>query len=498
METLQLLFGGLLTCLTPANLLFAFIGCVLGTMIGVLPGIGPAAGTAILIPVTTGMDPTGSIIMLAAIYYGAMYGGTITSVLIKTPGEAASVITCIDGYEMARQGRAGQALAIAAIGSFIGGMIATFGLVFLALPLTRIALTFGPPQVFALLLVGLSLVTGLASRSLLRGLIAAMLGLLLAQIGIDPMMGAPRFTFGRPELLDGFGIIPVVMGLFGISEILANVEARAKAAQAAPVKSLVLTRDDWRRSTGPIARGTLIGFVLGLVPGIGSMIPTFLSYATEKRLSKNPERFGSGAIEGVAGPETANNACANASLIPLFTLGVPSSPTTAILMSAFVINGLTPGPMLFVQNGQFVWAVIASLCIGNVMLLILNLPFIPVWVAILRVPYAVMIAIILGFSIIGAYSLNNNIFDVGAMLGFGVLGYIFRKLDIPSGPLVLTLVLAPLMEAALRQSLEMSQGSFRIFLESPLTASLIAVAALSVVVSTLRAVKPVAGADSET
>jgi putative tricarboxylic transport membrane protein len=497
LDTLQLLFGGLLTCLTPANLLFAFTGCVLGTMIGVLPGIGPAAATAILIPVTTGMDPTGSIIMLAAIYYGAMYGGTITSVLIRTPGEAASVVTCIDGYEMAKQGRAGQALAIAAIGSFIGGMIATFGLVFLALPLTRVALTFGPPQVFALLLVGLSLVTALASRSLLRGLIAAALGLLLSQIGIDPVMGAPRFTFGRPELLDGFGVIPVVMGLFGIAEILSNVEARANVIKAAKVESLVLSREDWRRSGGPIARGSAIGFVLGLVPGIGSIIPTFLSYALEKRLSPTPARFGKGAIEGVAGPETANNACANASLIPLFTLGIPSSPTTAILMSAFVVNGLTPGPTLFVQNPQFVWAIIASLCVGNVMLLILNLPFIPVWVAILKVPYAVMITVILGFSIIGAYSLSNNVFDVGAMLGFGVLGYVFRKIDIPSGPLVLTLVLAPLMESALRQSLEMSQGSFRIFFESPLTASLLAVATLSVIVSTFRAVKPVVG-DSET
>lgn len=498
MDTLQLLLGGFLTCLTPANLMFALIGCVLGTMIGVLPGIGPAAGTALLIPVTTGMDATGSIIMLAAIYYGAMYGGTITSVLIRTPGEAASVVTCIDGYEMAKQGRAGQALSIAAIGSFIGGTLATLGLVFLALPLTRIALTFGPPEIFALLLLGMTFVTGLASRSLVRGLIAATLGLLLAQIGIDPMMGAPRFTFDRPELLDGFGIIPVVMGLFGIAEILVSVEARAKGVAAAKVSSLMLSKDDWRRSTGPILRGTGIGFVLGLVPGIGSMIPTFLSYAMEKRLSPTPERFGNGAIEGVAGPETANNACANSSLIPLFTLGIPSSPTTAILMSAFVINGLTPGPQLFVQHSTFVWAVIASLVIGNLMLLVLNLPFIPVWVAILKIPHAIMVAIIVGFSIIGAYSISNNVFDVGAMLGFGVVGYVFRKLDIPSAPLVLTLVLAPMMEAALRQSLEMSQGTFAIFAERPIAASLIAIAVASVVVSTLRAVKPVQGQDSET
>lgn len=497
MDTLQLLLGGFATCLTPANLLFALIGCVLGTMIGVLPGIGPAAGTALLIPVTTGMDPTGAIIMLAAIYYGAMYGGTITSVLIRTPGEAASVVTCIDGYEMAKQGRAGQALAIAAIGSFIGGTIATLGLVFLALPLTRAALTFGPPEVFALLLVGLTFVTALASRSLVRGLIAAVLGLLLAQIGIDPVMGAPRFTFGRPELLDGFGIIPVVMGLFGIAEIFASVESRVKGVAAAKVNSLWLGGEDWRRSAGPILRGTGTGFVLGLVPGIGSMIPTFLSYAMEKRLSRTPERFGKGAIEGVAGPETANNACANSSLIPLFTLGIPSSPTTAILMSAFVINGLTPGPQLFVQHPQFVWAVIASLVIGNLMLLILNLPFIPVWVAILKIPRTLLVAIIIGFSIIGAYSINNNVFDIGAMLGFGILGYIFRKLDIPSAPLVLTLVLAPLMESALRQSLEMSQGTFAIFAERPITVVLLAVAAASILFSTFSTVRQVK-ADNET
>jgi putative tricarboxylic transport membrane protein len=492
-DTLQLLLGGFATCLTPANLLFALIGCVLGTMIGVLPGIGPAAGTALLIPVTTGMDATGAIIMLAAIYYGAMYGGTITSVLIRTPGEAASVVTCIDGYEMAKQGRAGQALAIAAIGSFIGGTIATLGLVFLALPLTKLALTFGPPEVFALLLVGLTFVTALASHSLVRGLIAAVLGLLLAQIGIDPVMGAPRFTFGRPELLDGFGIIPVVMGLFGIAEILTSVESRVKSVAAAKINSLWLGVDDWRRSTGPILRGTGTGFVLGLIPGIGSMIPTFLSYAMEKRLSRTPERFGNGAIEGVAGPETANNACANSSLIPLFTLGIPSSPTTAILLSAFVINGLTPGPQLFVQHPQFVWAVIASLVVGNLMLLILNLPFIPVWVAILKIPHTLLVAIIIGFSIIGAYSISNNVFDIGAMLGFGILGYIFRKLDIPSAPLVLTLVLAPLMESALRQSLEMSQGTFTIFAERPITVVLLAIAAASILFSTFSAVRQVKG-----
>lgn len=498
MDTFQLLMGGFATTLQPANLLFAFIGCTLGTLVGVLPGIGPAAGTAILIPLTATLDPTGAVIMLAAIYYGAMYGGTITSVLINTPGEAASAVTCIDGYEMAKRGRAGPALAIAAIGSFVGGTIATMGLVLLALPLTRFALSFGPPESFALLLVGLSLVTGLASRSLTRGLIAAVLGLMLAQIGIDPVLGAPRFTYGRMELLDGFGIVPVVMGLFGIAEILLNAEARAQQVFSAKVSSIVLSKDDVKASSGPIARGTIIGFFLGLIPGLGSMIPTFLSYAIEKKLAKTPQRFGKGAIEGVAGPETANNAYANAALIPLFTLGIPSSPTTAVLMGALMINGLIPGPQLFTEHAQFVWAVIASLYVGNVILLILNIPFIPLWVAILRIPYSILMTIIVGLCVIGVYSLGNAIFDVIAMLGFGILGYVFKKLDIPSAPLVLTLVLGPLMERSLRQSLEMSQGDFSIFVTRPICVTLLATAGVVIVISSLQALRAVRGADSET
>jgi putative tricarboxylic transport membrane protein len=489
--------GGFATVIQPGNLLYAGIGCVLGTLIGVLPGVGPAAGTAILIPITVALDPTGAIIMLAAIYYGAMYGGTITSVLINTPGEAASVITCLDGYEMAKRGRAGPALAVAAIGSFIGGTVATMGLVVLAPPLTRLALSFGPPEFFALMVVGLSLVTGLASRSLLRAIIAAILGLLLTQVGIDPVMGAPRFAFGRMELLDGFGIVPVVMGLFGVGEILSNAEARAMQVFETKVGSLVLSRADIKESTWPIARGTGIGFFLGLIPGIGSMIPTFLSYAVEKRLSKTPERFGTGMIEGVAGPETANNSYANAALIPLFTLGIPGSPTTAVLMGAFMMNGLIPGPMLFNEHPQFVWAVIASLYVGNVILLILNLPFIPLWVAVLKIPYSILLTLVLGFCVVGAYSLNNSVFDIGAMLAFGIVGYLFKKLDIPTAPLVLTLVLGSLMERGLRQSLEMSRGDFSIFFSRPLSATLLAIAALVIVTSTFRALATVRGADSQ-
>jgi putative tricarboxylic transport membrane protein len=493
LDTLGFLFDGILTVLQPNYLLLALIGCLIGTITGVLPGIGPASGIAILIPITSGLDPTGAIIMLAAIYYGVMYGGTITSVLINTPGEAASAVTCLDGYQMAKKGRGGAALSIAAIGSFIGGTIATFGLVFLALPLTTIALSFGPPEIFALLVFGLSLVTGLASKSLVRALIAASIGMLLAQVGIDPVMGAPRFTFGIPELLDGFGLVPVVMGLFGIAELLLTMEARVRQSKMPKVSSLRLSKQDMRSSAGPIARGTGIGFVLGLIPGIGTIVPTFLSYAAERRLSKSPERFGKGAIEGVAGPETANNASAASSLIPLFTLGIPGSAVTALLLGAFMINGLTPGPRLFVEQPDFVWAVIASLLIGNLILLVLNLPFIPVWVALLRAPRSIMVGVILCFSIVGAYSINSSPFDVLVMFGFGVVGYLFAKLDIPVAPLVLTMVLTPLLESALRQSLEMSGGNFGIFMNRPIATVFLAIAALSIVLSAWNGLRDVKG-----
>jgi putative tricarboxylic transport membrane protein len=493
LESLQLLLDGFGAALQPSFLFYALVGCTLGTLIGVLPGIGPAAGTAMLIPVTLNMNPTAAIIMLAAIYYGAMYGGTITSVLINTPGEAASAITCLDGYQMARQGRAGAALAIAAIGSFIGGTIATMGLVLVALPLTRFALKFGPPEFFALMLVGLSLVTGLAGRSLVRALLSAVLGLLIAQIGIDPVMGAPRFTFGQMELLDGFGIVPVVMGVFGIGEIMLNAESQSLNVFNTQMSTLIPTRKDLKDSALPIARGTGVGFLLGLIPGVGAIVPTFISYALEKRMSKTPERFGTGMIEGVAGPETANNAYANAALIPLFTLGIPGSPTTAILMGALMMNGIFPGPTLFQEHGQLVWTVIASLYIGNVMLMILNLPLIPMWVALLKIPYSVLSVLVFVFSVIGVYSLNNSVFDIGVTLGFGLLGYAFRKLDIPLAPMILTMILGPLMERGLRQSLEMSQGDVSILFTRPLSATLLAIALLVIATSTFKAFSAVKG-----
>jgi putative tricarboxylic transport membrane protein len=485
METLQFVLAGFAAALTPGNLTFALIGCVLGTLIGVLPGVGPAAGTAILIPITFNLDPTGAIIMLAAIYYGAMYGGTITSVLINVPGEAASVITCIDGHEMAKRGRAGTALGIAAIGSFIGGMIAATALVIVATPLSRLALSFGPPEFFALMLVGLCLVTSLSGRSVFAGILMTVCGLLLALVGIDPVRGAPRFTFGITELYDGIGFIPVVMGLFGIGEILATAEKPMRQLVATKLTNLLPTRDEWRRSLGAIARGTGLGFFLGLIPGVGAIIPTFMAYILEKRVSKTPQQFGQGAIEGVAGPETANNAYANASMVPLLTLGIPSSPTIAVLMGAFIVNGLTPGPFLFQERPDLVWAVIASFFIGNVILLILNLPLVGLWAKLLEVPFHYIAVGTLLFCIVGAYSINQSVFHVWVMLIFGVIGYILRKLDFPLAPAVLGLILGPMLEKSLRTSLEMSAGNFTIFLTRPICAGLLVFAVIILAVSAL-------------
>jgi putative tricarboxylic transport membrane protein len=480
---------GFSVALSFQNLLFATIGCVLGTLIGVLPGLGPAAGTALLIPITFRLEPTSAIIMLAAIYYGAMYGGTITSVLINVPGEAASVVTCLDGYEMAKRGRAGAALGIAAIGSFVGGTVATFGLVLVALPLSRFALKFGPPEYFALLCVGLSLVMGLAGKSLSRAMIMGVVGLIISMVGIDPVEGAPRFTFGIAKLMDGIGFIPVVMGFFGIGEILLNAEKTLKGvmAEGGKVGSLFPRRSEWGISVASILRGTGLGFFLGLIPGTNSAVAAFMSYVVEKKVSKHPEEFGTGVIEGVAGPETANNSYANAALIPLFTLGLPGSPTIAILMGALILNGLMPGPLLFQQHPQFVWAVIASLYIGNAILLILNLPLVGVWVKLLKIPYESLVVMILIFCMIGAYSIANSILDIGVMIFCGVLGYVFKKLDFPMAPAILTLVLGPLMERSLRESLALSQGDYTTFLTRPIALFFLIVTAVILVTSAWQA-----------
>jgi putative tricarboxylic transport membrane protein len=485
-DTLHYLMAGLAAALTWQNLLFALAGCVLGTLVGVLPGVGPAAGTAILIPLSFGLDPTGALIMLSAIYYGAMYGGTITSVLINVPGEAASLVTCIDGHEMAKQGRAGAALGVAAIGSFVGGTISTVALVAVAPPLARVALSFGPPEFFALTLAGLGLVTSLSGRSLTAGLAMAVLGLLFAMIGIDPVRGAPRFTFGITSLYDGVGFVPVAMGLFGVAEVLVALGSPAQQVIASRLSTLLPSRAEWPGSLRAIVRGTGIGFFLGLIPGVGAIIPTFVSYAVEKRLSKTPERFGRGAIEGVAGPETANNAYANAAMIPLLTLGIPSSPAIAVLMGAFNINGLAPGPFLFQQRPDLVWAVIASFFLGNALLLVLNLPLVGAWAQFLRLPYPYVCVGTLLFCMVGAYSLQQNVFDVGVMIACGIIGYGMRRVGLPIAPLVLGLILGPIIERSLRTSLEMSGGDFSIFYTRPLCLALLIAAAVILLGSALQ------------
>ena len=475
MEALSHLMGGFAAALSIHYLLYALAGCMLGTLIGVLPGLGPAAGTAILIPLTFSLDATGAIIMLSAIYYGAMYGGTITSVLINVPGEAASVVTCIDGHQMAKQGRAGSALGIAAIGSFVGGTLATVALVLVAMPLASLALKFGPAEFFALMVAGLCLVIGLAGRNMLAALLMTAIGLLFAMIGVDPVRGAPRFTFGLEELYDGIGFVPVVMGLFGVAELLLAAERRHSHMIQAELKSWLPTRQECKASAGAIGRGSVIGFVLGLIPGVGAIVPTFMAYVLEKRVSKTPERFGQGAIEGVASAETANNAYANASMVPLLALGIPSSPTIAVLMGAFIINGITPGPFLFQEKPDLVWTVIASFFVGNVLLLILNLPLVGLWAKLLKIPFSYMCTGVLVFCIIGAYGLKQNLSDVWVMLGFGVIGYLLRKLDFPVAPAILALILGPMMEKSLRTTLEISGGNFAIFLDRPVALALLAV-----------------------
>ncbi|MBN2438147.1 MAG: tripartite tricarboxylate transporter permease [Deltaproteobacteria bacterium] len=476
MDALQNLLMGFSVALTPQNLLFALTGSVLGTLIGVLPGVGPVAGCAILIPLTFHLSPTGAIIMLTALFYGTQYGGTITSVLLNVPGEAASAITCLEGYEMARQGRGGVALTISAIGSFIGGTIATIALVVAAGPMTRVALQFGPVEFFALITLGLSLMMGLAGKSVIKALMMGFFGLILAMVGMDPVRGLPRFTFGRMEFMDGIGFVPVIMGLFGLGEILANAETKLDQISLAKMSTLIPGKTDIKRSVAPILRGSVIGTLLGLVPGMTGSASAFLSYIAEKKASREPERFGTGMIEGVAGPESANNAHANGALIPLFTLGIPASPTVAVIMGAFMMHGLIPGPFLFKEHADVAWGVIASFYVGNVILLILNLPLIGIWVKLLKVPYGLLFGIIVAFMMVGAYSVNNSTFDIFIMILFGVLGYLFRKLDFPLAPAVLTLILGPLMEHSLRTSLDMSQGDFHIFLESPIAVVLFSLA----------------------
>lgn len=478
MTVFQNLFIGFSVCLEPLNLFACFIGALLGTLVGVLPGLGPIAAISLLLPVTFNMPAATSLIMLAGIFYGAMYGGSTTSILMNIPGEAASVVTCLEGYKMARKGRAGPALGISAFGSFFAGTLGLLALTLLSPPLIGIALKFQPPEYVGLIVVSLSMVVSIASKSLLKALIVAVIGLLAASIGMDPIVGTPRFTYGITTLLSGINIAPVAMGLFGISEVLVNIELVLKQEIfETKLKGLFPNKEDWKRSALPIARGSLIGFFMGTLPGGGTIIPTFMSYTLEKKLSKHPEKFGTGVIEGVAAPEAANNAASSGAFIPLLTMGIPPNTAMALLFGALLIHGITPGPLLMKEHPDVFWGLISSMYVGNIMLLVLNLPLIPMWVKILKIPYPILFPLILLFCLIGAYAVNGNPADVLIMIIFGVLGYLMRKLRFEAAPFILAFILGPMLEVNLRQSLIMSRGSFKIFLQHPISFTLLCVAA---------------------
>lgn len=477
MDVFTALMTGFGVALHPINIFFCFIGVLFGTLVGVLPGLGPAAALALLLPTTLAINPIAGIIMLAGIYYGAMYGGSTTSILLNIPGEAASVVTCFDGYQMARKGRAGPALGISAFGSFIAGTGAVIGLMLVAPPLAEFALEFGPPEYFSLIIAGLTLVTFLAKGAMWKALLMATFGLFLGSIGTDAMLGATRFTLNIPELIDGIGLVPVVMGLFGISEVLLNVEQTlGSSIFETKIQNLLPTLKDWANSIFAIIRGTLIGFFLGVLPGGSPILASFLSYAMEKRVSKHPEEFGAGAIEGVAAPESANNAACTGAFIPMLTLGIPSTSTMAIMFGALMIYGMQPGPLLIKEHPNMFWGLVASMYCGNVMLLALNLPLIGLWVKILKVPYPILFPLILAFCLIGSYSLNNSLTEVFIMVVFGVIGYYLKKFEYETAPLVLAMVLGPKLETALRRSLLLQEGDPTIFLTRPISAIFLLVA----------------------
>jgi putative tricarboxylic transport membrane protein len=470
----------------PDVLLYAFLGCLAGTLVGMLPGIGPLAGISILLPVTFGLDATQAIIMLAGIYYGSQYGGSTTSILMRIPGEASSVMTCIDGYAMAQKGRGGAALCIAAVGSFIAGTFGVIVLTIVAPPLASFALRFGPPEYTALLVLGLIFLAYMSSTSLLRTLLMATTGLLLGCIGIDVMTGHFRYSFDIKELGDGIGIVPVAVGLFGLGEILSTPSKSVVEKVVSPrLRELLPTRLEWRQSAMPVARGSVLGFLVGIVPGSAHIIASFLSYAVEKRLSSTPEEFGKGAVAGVAGPESANNAASTGAFVPMLALGLPTGPVTAVLMAALLIQGVPPGPQLVTEHPDVFWGFVASMYVGNLMLLALNLPLVSVFVNILKIPYAYLYPIIIMFCIIGVYEVNHSIVDVWIMLIMGVVGYALRKFDFDPAPLVLGLVIAPTFELSLRQSLIMSNGNWLIFFNRPIAAALFAVAAALLALSAI-------------
>lgn len=483
MEVFSKLMLGFSVALTPINLFYCFVGVLIGTLIGVLPGIGPTAGIAILIPVSLSLSPTTALIMLAGIYYGSMYGGSTTAILINTPGEAASIPTALDGYKMARQGRAGPALGMAAISSFIAGTFSIVGLMLLAPPLASVALAFGPPEYFSLMFLGLTIVISLAGKSLIKGLMAALFGIMISTIGMDPISGVERFSYRNPDLLSGIDFISVVVGLFAITEILINAEESMVSVYETKLKGLLPTVKDWIDSKGALIRSSILGFLIGLLPGASASVAAFICYDVEKKCSKHPEKFGEGAIEGVAAAEGANNAAVGGGLVPLLTLGIPPSAPLAVLLGALMIHGLRPGPLLFEQNPNFVWGLIASMYIGNLMLLVLNLPLVGFWASLIKIPYPVLAPIVLTLCIIGSYGVRNNMFDVWIALIFGVIGFFMRKLDFPAAPVILALILAPMIENALRQSLTISRGNIFIFFHRPISAALLILAVISLILS---------------
>ena len=476
---LDAILRGFAVAAEPLNLAFLFIGTVLGTLIGVLPGIGPSTGIALLIPIGFGMEPTPALIMMAGVYYGAMYGGSTTSILLNAPGEAASVMTTIDGYQMARKGRPGAALAVSALGSFIAGTVGVIAFTVLALPIAEAAVRFGPAEFCALIVFALVAVATLSGGDIVKGLISLTLGLALSTVGIELQSGVSRFTLGLDELDDGIDFLVIVIGLFAVAECLSGLEELATGARqniklTGPVW---LTMAEWRRSYWPILRGTVIGFVVGVLPGAGATVASVMSYATEKRLSKRPEEFGQGAIEGVAGPEAANNAASMGSMVPLLSLGIPGSNATAVILGGLIMYGLQPGPLLFQTQPELVWGLVASMYFGNVILLILNLPLVKLFVRVIDVPQRVLLPIVIALSFIGVYSINGSIVDLALLVAFGVLGYILRQIQIPAAPLVMGVVLGTLLEESMRQALAISGGSYRIFLERPLAAAFFAATA---------------------
>jgi putative tricarboxylic transport membrane protein len=490
MDTLHLLGQGILTAASPLHLLYGFAGVWLGTMVGVLPGLGPAGAIALLLPLALHAPPLAYLIMLFGITYGAQYGGSTTSILVNIPGEASSVITCLDGYAMARQGRAGPALGIAAFGSFIGGILSIVGLAYLAPALAELGLHFGPPEYAGLMLFGLTALAYLAHGPMDKALLMALFGSLLASIGLDPVTGQPRFTFDILVLRDGVGLTPVVIGLFGVSEVLVNVRRGASEVFRQTIKDLLPTLQDWKNSVMPIARGTILGFLVGAIPGLNVVIATFAAYAIEKKLSPHPENFGRGAIEGVAAPETANNAASCSGWIPLLALGLPTGTVTSLIFGALLIHGLVPGPLFIKNSPEVFWGVLGSMVIGNLLLVILNLPLIGLWIKVLRVPYFFLFPLIIVFGMIGAYTTSGSTADVLIMIIFGMVGYFMKKFAYEPAPLVLGLVMGPLLETAIRRSMIMSKGDVGIFFQRPIAAFFMVAALLMLSVPLLARRRP--------